>query len=199
MSPALERRLSGYSPAARPPTFDSADVAYAVTETTVGRILLARNAVGALVASTYVADDAAETALLERLARSLSPRVLRLPPLLDDARRQLDDYLAGRRRGFELRTDLVLASPFQRAVLTTLARTVGYGERSTYARLAAAVDRPAAARAVGSALAANPLCVVVPCHRVVGASGRLTGYAGGLPAKELLLELERRGAHDSSG
>lgn len=190
----LERQLAGYSPGGRPPDFASADVAYAVTETPIGRILLACNAAGALVASTFVPDENVEAAAVERLARALSPRVLRLPRALEAAQRQLEEYLAGRRRHFELTTDLVLASPFQRTVLTTLARTVGYGERSTYGRLAAAIDRPAASRAVGAALGANPLCVVVPCHRVVGTSGRPTGYAGGLAAKELLLALEGRGS-----
>ena len=76
------------------------------------------------------------------------------------------------------------------SVLATLARTVGYGERETYGGLARAIDRPTASRAVGAALGANPLCIVVPCHRVVGSHGALTGYAGGVAAKEYLLDLE---------
>jgi methylated-DNA-[protein]-cysteine S-methyltransferase len=87
-------------------------------------------------------------------------------------------------------TDLSLATPFQRVVLPRLAATVGYGERATYGQLAARVQRPTAARAVGAALGANPLCVILPCHRVVASSGALTGYAGGLAAKAYLLELE---------
>ena len=189
-SRTLEQRLAAYAPPMRPPTFDTADVSYAVTDTPIGRMLLARNDAGALVASTFVPDDAAEAGVVERLARALSPRVLRLPAALDDARRQLDEFLAGRRHGFDLVTDLALATPFQRVVLTSLARGVGYGERSTYGRLAAAISRPTASRAVGTALGSNPLCVVLPCHRVVGATGRLTGYAGGLAAKEFLLALE---------
>ncbi len=186
----LEEQLRSWAPSVRPPRFAEADVAYAVTETVVGRILLARKESGALVASRYVADEAAEDALLDRLGRTLSPRVLRLPAALDDARRQLDDVLAGRRHRFDLATDLALATPFQRSVLTTLGRTVGWGERATYGELAGRIGRPTASRAVGSALGANPLCVVLPCHRVVGASGALTGYAGGTEAKRYLLDLE---------
>jgi methylated-DNA-[protein]-cysteine S-methyltransferase len=182
------------SPPMRPPTFDSADVSYVVEDTSVGRILFARNESGALVASRYVGDDAAVDTVLDRLARAVSPRVLRRPGALDDARRQFDDFLAGRRHEFDLVTDLVLATPFQRDVLGTLARTVGYGERETYGGLARAIDRPTASRAVGAALGANPLCIVVPCHRVVGSHGALTGYAGGVRAKEYLLTMEQSAA-----
>ena len=75
-------------------------------------------------------------------------------------------------------------------MLPQLAATAGYGDRATYGELAARVERPSAARAVGAALGANPLCVVLPCHRIVASSGALTGYAGGLAAKRYLLELE---------
>lgn len=187
----LEQSLSQVGRVGRPPVFESADVSYAVTDTPIGRILLARNDVGALVASTFVPDDASEAAVVDRLARVLSPRVLRLPRALDGARRQLEEYFAGLRLGFDLTTDLVLATPFQRSVLAAL-QAVGYGQRATYAGVARSIDRPAASRAVGTALGANPLCVVLPCHRVVGSTGKLTGYAGGIPAKQFLLELESR-------
>lgn len=189
-SAAVERRLSGYSPDVSPPTFATADVSYAVTVTAIGRILLASNDSGALLASRFVPDAVAEESLLIRLGRAVSPRVLRRPAALDEARRQLDDYLGGRRQEFELATDLSLLTPFQRSVLTTLASTVGYGRCSTYGALAASIDRPSAARAVGAALGANPLCVVLPCHRVIGSAGSLTGYAGGTQAKRFLLDLE---------
>ncbi len=189
----LEQRLSDSGTVGRPPVFDTADVAYAVTDTPIGRMLLARKDAGALVASTFVPDDAAEQVWVDRLGRAFSPRVLRLPRALDDARRQLDEYFAGRRHAFDLTTDLALATPFQRSVLTALAATVAYGQRSTYARVATCIDRPSASRAVGAALGSNPLCVLMPCHRVVGSTGMLTGYAGGLPAKMLLLELESHG------
>lgn len=186
----IETRLQTYAPELRPPTFDTADVSYVVDDTAVGRILFARSEAGALVASRYVADDEAVDAVLDRLSHAVSPRVLRMPAALDDVRRQVDEFLAGRRHEFDVDVDLVLATPFQREVLGTLARTVGYGERQTYGGLARAIDRPSASRAVGAALGANPLCIVVPCHRVVGSSGSLTGYAGGVAAKEYLLTLE---------
>ena len=88
--------------------------------------------------------------------------------------------------------DLDLARPFQRDVLKALRDRVGYGERTTYAALAEASGHTGASRAVGTALGGNPLCVVVPCHRVLPASGGIGGYAGGTAAKEYLLGLEER-------
>jgi methylated-DNA-[protein]-cysteine S-methyltransferase len=185
--PALEQ----FEPAGiQPPTLAPSDVSYVVEDTAVGRMLLARNESGALVASTYVPTPDVEATVLARLSVKVSPRILRQPRELDDARRQLEDFLAGRLHAFTLRTDLALASDFQRVVLPRLAGTVGYGERATYGELARRVERPAAARAVGAALGANPLCVVLPCHRVVASNGALTGYAGGLEAKRFLLDLE---------
>lgn len=188
----LESLLAGYDPEVRPPVLPASDVSYVVEDTAVGRMLLAADASGALVASTFVPDDPAEAHVLERLSRTISPRVLRHPRELDEARRELEAFLSGRSHRFTLRTDLALATPFQRVVLPRLAATVGYGHRATYGELARAVERPSASRAVGAALGANPLCVVLPCHRVVAASGALTGYAGGLAAKEYLLDLEAR-------
>jgi methylated-DNA-[protein]-cysteine S-methyltransferase len=118
--------------------------------------------------------------------------VLHQPRALDQVRRELDAYLSGELRAFDLPTALVLATPFQRIVLGRLADAVGYGHRTTYGALARDIQRPSASRAVGAALGANPLCVVLPCHRVVASSGALTGYAGGLAAKEYLLALECR-------
>jgi methylated-DNA-[protein]-cysteine S-methyltransferase len=188
----LESLLAGYDPEVRPPVLPASDVSYVVEDTPVGRMLLAADASGALVASTFVPDAPAEAHVLERLSRAISPRVLRHPRELDEARRELEAFLTGRSHRFTLRTDLALATPFQRVVLPRLAATVGYGHRATYGELARAVERPSASRAVGAALGANPLCVVLPCHRVVAASGALTGYAGGLAAKEYLLDLEAR-------
>jgi methylated-DNA-[protein]-cysteine S-methyltransferase len=101
----------------------------------------------------------------------------------------------GGARSVDVPTDLALATPFQREVLTGLAARVGYGERTTYGELASAVEHPGAARAVGTALGGNPLCIVLPCHRVLPASGGVGGYAGGAAAKEHLLALEA--AHTS--
>ena len=190
MTDDLTRALSAFPAAVRPPRLDPTDVSYVVEDTAVGRMLLARKDSGALVASSYVPDRAAEDRVLERLSVAVSPRVLRHPRELDEARRELEEFLAGRRRSFTLRTELDLATPFQRVVLPGLVESVAYGEKATYGQLAVRVHRPSAARAVGAALGANPLCVVLPCHRVVASSGALTGYAGGLAAKRYLLDLE---------
>jgi methylated-DNA-[protein]-cysteine S-methyltransferase len=122
----------------------------------------------------------------EQLARSFGVRVLHVP--LDDVRRELDEYFDGRRREFDLPIDLRVA-PFYEDVLRELAR-VPYGRTDTYGALAARVGRPKAARAVGTIMNRNPIPIVLPCHRIVGANGSLTGYAGGLDVKRRLLELE---------
>lgn len=186
--------LRSYSPHVRPPALEPSDVSYVVEDTVLGRMLLARKDSGALLASAFVPDAVAEEHVLTRLSARVSPRVLRQPRQLDQVRAELDAFLSGRSRGFTVRTDLALASEFQRAVLPRLAARVGYGERATYGQLATLVERPRAARAVGAALGANPLCVVIPCHRVVASSGALTGYAGGLAAKRFLLDLEAAAA-----
>ena len=111
-------------------------------------------------------------------------------PLLDESARQLAEYFEGRRRDF----DLPLApagTQFQREVWAAL-REIPYGQTRTYGQIACAVGRPRACRAVGMANNRNPLPIVVPCHRVVGASGALVGYAGGLEVKRQLLMLENR-------
>jgi methylated-DNA-[protein]-cysteine S-methyltransferase len=110
--------------------------------------------------------------------------------LLAETRRQIHGYLSGARRSFDLPVDLRLATPFARELLTRLKGVVGYRHTISYGQLAAALDRPGAARAVGRALGSNPVCVVLPCHRVIGSSGKLTGYAGGVEAKKFLLALE---------
>jgi methylated-DNA-[protein]-cysteine S-methyltransferase len=109
-------------------------------------------------------------------------------PVLAEAERQLREYFAGTRTIFDVPLDLV-GTPFQLDAWRGLA-TIPYGETVSYAELAAVVDRPHAARAVGAANGRNPIAVVIPCHRVIGASGALTGYGGGLGRKRLLLDLE---------
>lgn len=116
-------------------------------------------------------------------------------PLLDAARRQLDDYFAGTRRAF----DLPLAprgTDFQLGVWRALS-AIPYGDTISYAELARRIGQPSARRAVGAANGRNPLPIVVPCHRVIGADGSLTGFGGGLPTKQFLLHLE--GAWPRSG
>lgn len=140
---------------------------------------------------TLVARDGALAGLyFEDHRRGLSgppPGVL-APAGFDEVRRQLDAYFAGKRRVFELPLGAV-GTAFQRAVWAELAR-IPYGETRSYGAIAQALGRPTAARAVGAANARNPLSIVVPCHRVVGASGALTGYAGGEARKTFLLALE---------
>ena len=111
-------------------------------------------------------------------------------PVLLAARRQLEEYFAGERTSFELPLDPA-GTPFQHAVWAAL-REIPLGDTWSYASLARHIGREGASRAVGSANARNPLSLVVPCHRVVGSNGTLTGYAGGVPTKQWLLEHERR-------
>ena len=112
----------------------------------------------------------------------------REPAPLRDARRQLAEYFAGRRRAFDLPLE-VAGTAFQRDVWWALA-DIAYGETVSYAELAAMVGRPTAFRAVGQANGANPIPIVLPCHRVVATGGRIGGYGGGLPVKRRLLALE---------
>ncbi|MER6199572.1 methylated-DNA--[protein]-cysteine S-methyltransferase [Streptomyces sp. NPDC001586] len=113
--------------------------------------------------------------------------------VLDEARAQIDEYLSGGRREFTVPVDLRLATPFSRRTNLALAEFVPYGRTATYGQLAEALDRPRAARAVGTALGTNPLCVVLPCHRIIGSTGSFSGYAGGPEAKRDLLALEAAG------
>jgi methylated-DNA-[protein]-cysteine S-methyltransferase len=113
------------------------------------------------------------------------------------AREQLAEYFAGARTVFALECD-ARGTPFQQAVWRAIA-AVPYGRQVTYAALAAAAGTPGAARAAGAATGRNPLSIVVPCHRIVGSTGALTGYAGGLARKEALLALERRDAGAPAG
>ena len=161
------------------------DVAYDIVQTPVGALLVAVTARG-VARISYDADPEAE---LEQLARSYGVRVLRSAAPIDPARRELDEYFAGKRRVFDLPLDLAQVADFNRRVLRELER-VPYGEVVTYGELAARAARPRAARAVGTVMNRNPLPIVLPCHRVIGANGRLVGYAGGLERKEKLLRHE---------
>lgn len=102
---------------------------------------------------------------------------------------EMHEYLRGERRAFDLPLD-VLGTPFQRSVWDVIA-SIPYGGTMSYLEVAQAVGKPRALRAVGQATGANPVSIVIPCHRVLGKSGQLTGFAGGLPLKEQLLALER--------
>ena len=116
-------------------------------------------------------------------------RILHAPARLDTAAKEIDEYFAGRRQGFDLAVDLSLARGFRRLVLTRL-RAIGYGRTASYAAIAGAAGNPKAVRAVGTACATNPIPIVVPCHRVVRSDGSIGKYVGGVDAKKTLLTLE---------
>ena len=161
------------------------DVAFELTDSPVGELLVAATHRGVC----RISFDPEPEGELEWLARAYGARVLRSPRPLEQARRELDEYFEGGRREFALAVDLGAVPEFQRHVLEEL-RRVPYGATDTYGGLAGRIGRPRAARAVGGALNRNPIPIVVPCHRIVGASGSLVGYAGGLARKEQLLALE---------
>lgn len=187
-----------------PPTFDPADVAaaaarfaatapadvsYALVDSPVGTLLAARTERG-LACLSYSDHDGGVDAVLDRLAAKLSPRILESPRRLDEVRRELDEYFAHRRTAFDLPIDWALVSPFGRRVLRATA-AIPFGEVSTYAKVAADAGNPKASRAAGNALGANPVPIVVPCHRVLHTGGKGIGnYTGGVHRKEALLRLE---------
>jgi methylated-DNA-[protein]-cysteine S-methyltransferase len=163
------------------------DVAYADQDSPIGTLLLATTDVG-LVRISFGPEN--PDAVLEELADRVSPRVLRAPRRLDRARRTLDRYFAGRGDLDDLPVDLRLAVGWQRDVLDTLRREVPLGTTISYAGLAVRAGKPRAARAVGNAMAQNPVPLVVPCHRVVPSGGGVGNYGGGPERKAALLALE---------
>jgi methylated-DNA-[protein]-cysteine S-methyltransferase len=161
------------------------DVAWTVAETPIGQLTVAATEAGLVRVEFGHHDD-----MLEHLAREVSPRVVRFPKRLDPVRHQLDEYFEGSRHDFDLRIDWRLSRGFRRQVLEALFAEVGYGHIVSYRDLAERVGSPKASRAVGTAMATNPIPIVVPCHRVLRTGGALGGYGGGLPAKEFLLRHE---------
>jgi methylated-DNA-[protein]-cysteine S-methyltransferase len=152
----------------------------------LGRLTLVASAQGltrcTLRAVTVAADPAADDA--DEAARGW----------LTQAADELDGYFAGGREEFTVPVDLARVAAPQRRILEALS-TIGYGRRTTYGELARRLELvDDGARKVGGAMARNPVLIIVPCHRVLGAGGRLTGYAGGLPAKQWLLDMEARHA-----
>ena len=162
------------------------DVAYRTVDSPVGSLLLAATEAG-LVRVAYASEG--HDTVLQALADRISPRVLNAPARLDGAARELDEYFAGQRRGFELPLDWQLSAGFRRAVLSHLG-DIGYGQTASYAAVAALAGNPKAVRAAASACATNPLPLVVPCHRVIYSDGRIGRYLGGPEAKRALLLLE---------
>lgn len=162
------------------------DVAYRVIDTPVGSLLLAATPRG-LVRVAYPIQG--HEAALAQLAQAISPRILDAPARLDAVARQLEEYFSRRRTVFDVPVDLRLASGFRRQVLTHLPH-IPYGATESYAQVAAAAGSGRAVQAAGTACAANPVPIVVPCHRVIRSDGTFGGYAGGPEAKRALLALE---------
>ena len=119
----------------------------------------------------------------------LAAGIEKATPILRRTAKQLAEYFAGTRTEFELEL-APGGTPFQQLVWSAL-RAIPFGATVSYGHIARAIGRPAASRAVGAANGRNPIAIIVPCHRVIGSSGALTGYGGGLPAKQFLLEHER--------
>jgi methylated-DNA-[protein]-cysteine S-methyltransferase len=201
MSDSLEQRLARAAAALDAPAPDGGrlaaaareagleDVAFTIEDTPVGELLLAVTPRG-LVMVSYL-DCFGVDASLRELAARVSPRVIEDAAAIDEPRRQLDEYFERRRRTFELPIDWSLVGGFGRQVLDRTAR-IPYGEVATYGTVARDIGKPSAARATGNALGANPIPIVVPCHRVVPAGGKIGNYGGGPERKRQLLTLEGR-------
>ncbi len=162
------------------------DVAYTTADSPFGPLLLAGTPRG-LVRVGLPNQDAEE--LLAELAARVSPRVLEAAAPLDEARRELDLYFAGKLTEFDLPLDWQLSRDFRRRALRAIAR-IPYGKTRSYTQIATSAGNERAVRAAGTACGTNPIPVVVPCHRVLRSGGGLGGYGGGLPMKEALLRLE---------
>jgi methylated-DNA-[protein]-cysteine S-methyltransferase len=184
--PAPEARDAARRFADRAAAEHHADLAYAVVASPLGDLLLVSGRRG-LVAVQYLDEDAERS--LEALARRRSPRIVASRAAVEPWERELDEYFAGRLRRFEAPLDWQQMAPFQRRVLQATA-AIPFGATSTYTGVATRAGSPRAQRAAGNALGANPLPIVVPCHRVLRTGGALGGYTGGVQRKHFLLELE---------
>ena len=180
ISPELDRRFRERAAAE-----GLLDVAYDVVDTPIGKLLVAVTGAG-VCRIEFDPEPERDTAVL---ARAFGARILRTSRPVDPAKRELDEYFEGARTRFDLPLDLRIAAAFGRTVLRELA-LVPYGQTTTYGALAAKAGKPSAARAVGTIMNRNPIPIVLPCHRVVGSTGNLVGYGGGLERKEQLLRLE---------
>jgi methylated-DNA-[protein]-cysteine S-methyltransferase len=194
MSNALKRAAEQLPSNSPLPDLDDAaaaagllDVAYATLDSPVGTLLLATTPAG-LVRLAYVGPTDQESVLADLAAR-VSPRVLAAPRKLDEPRRELDEYFAGRRKQFEIPIDWSLTRGFGRRVLQATA-LIPFGSVSSYKQVATEAGSPRGSRAAGNALGSNPIPIVVPCHRVLHAGGGLGGYTGGLERKLVLLGVE---------
>ena len=175
--------------AARAAAEGIAEIAYAQVDSPVGRLVAVATPRG-LARIAYELENGGLDSILDDVALKLSPAIVEAPARLDRVRRELDEYFARRRTGFDLELDWALSAPgFRRRVLQECAR-IPFGATSTYKQMALAAGSPRAFRAAGGALGSNPIPIVVPCHRVLSSSGGLGGYTGGLERKRLLLSLE---------
>lgn len=153
-------------------------------ETPLGRMRLAASPLG--LAGAWFVDGQRDTPALAPGVASASPQAA---AVLSQAQRALDAYFAGSCQAFDVPIDLSLGTAFQQAVWRALL-DIPYGQTTHYGEIARRIGRPEAVRAVGGAVGRNPLSILVPCHRVIGAGGALTGYSGGLDRKIALLRLE---------
>jgi methylated-DNA-[protein]-cysteine S-methyltransferase len=163
-----------------------ADVAYAPAESPFGPLLIAATKRG-LVRLAFPEEEI--DSVLESLAQLLSPRIVEAGDSLDPVRRELEEYFSGRRHEFELTLDWTLVGGFGRKVLRATSE-IPYGGVLSYAEVAADAGSPRGWRAAGNALGANPIPIVIPCHRVLRSGGVLGNYGGGPERKRWLLELE---------
>jgi O-6-methylguanine DNA methyltransferase len=157
-----------------------------VFPTPVADVVLAVDARGAVKRLDFVTRSSRDDVLAVWRRRAT---VALDPVRCAAARRQVEEYFAGQRTAFDAPADGD-GTPFQREVWRAL-QAIPFGETASYGEIARRIGRPAASRAVGRANGLNPIALLVPCHRVIGADGSLTGYAGGLPAKQALLDFER--------
>jgi len=185
-APAPQARAAARRFADRAAAEHEADFAYTTFSSPLGELLLVASRRG--LAQMHYLDDPLEQAL-ETLARKRSPRIVESAGALDRWRRELDEYFSGVRHRFEAQLDWEALTSFQRAVLRATV-AIPYGATSTYTGVATAAGNPRAQRAAGNALGANPLAIVIPCHRVLRSGGAVGGYTGGLHRKHYLLELE---------
>ena len=165
---------------------EAAAVAYGSVPSPIGMLLAVVTHVG-LLAIGFESEDQDE--ILQRIATKVSPAIVALPSAVGPAKKQLDNYF-NEGGAFDLALDRSLITPYQDKVLAATS-DIPVGETRSYSEVAAIAGRPKGARATGQALGANPIPIVIPCHRVVAADGSLRGYAGGLELKDFLLNHER--------
>jgi methylated-DNA-[protein]-cysteine S-methyltransferase len=160
-------------------------IQWAATESPLGTIYLARNAAG-LCKLDFGVTEAAFIERLDPVARTEYNEEALAPAIT-----QLQEYFAGKRRRFDVPVDFSQMTPFQQNVLQT-AVTIPAGKVLTYGQMARTIGKPRASRAVGQALGSNPVPIIVPCHRIIGSDGSMTGYSGGggVASKKWLLRLE---------